>query len=457
MKNYNAYVMHCIKPVFKMGLIAGFLGLAVYASAQADAKVNSCMQQGRQAFVEQNYGRAVAIFEDCQKMDPENEEIYLSLAGIYMTQENLDEAEKYFNAALKIMPRTSPYLSYTYSMLGDIAYKRKQPKQALEMYNKSLEYNAANVNSLVGRGLVLEYDGEATKAAQSYQSASAVEPLNYIARNRLISLEPEYMNDEQILLALKQRYAVTPETTEITDEQRELFGKIHQMEMRRGVDYLKNRQLKVNSEQVVTINKNTNFSRDMLTLSGYNDVKKSVAQDAVNVFQANGIPLESVFELRDLTGEKIFTKESTLTEQGFFVYVGAVNGKKLYLLPGEAVPPSSSVKKKIAQTISKLKQSGYIEATAAEIKHVEEETKCSRQTLQGKLGLVVVPLTKKQSRYFVYGGDVKDTLASGAYYYVMLYRSQRNPRIEAPKNAKIEGYRAWSYTLCLENGELVYE
>ena len=188
MKNYNAYVMHFIKPVFKMGLLAGFLGLAAGASAQTDAKVNSCMQQGRQSFVEQNYGRATAIFEDCLKMDPENEEIYLSLAGIYMTQENLDEAEKYFNGALKIMQRTSPYLSYTYSMLGDIAYKRKQPQQALEMYNKSLEYNAANVNSLVGRGLVLEYDGEATKAAQSYQSASAVEPLNYIARNRLIIL-----------------------------------------------------------------------------------------------------------------------------------------------------------------------------------------------------------------------------------------------------------------------------
>lgn len=450
--------MHSIKHGFNL-ILALTLTLTTGAVfAQTPKKVDSCMQQGRNAFVSQEYAKAVLIFEDCQKMDPQNEEILLSLAGIYMTQEMLDDAEKYFNAALSIMPRTSPYWSYTYSMLGDIAYKRKQPAKALEMYNKSLEYNTANVNSLVGRGLVLEYDGERGKAAESYQSASAVEPLNFIARNRLISLEPDYMSDEQMLVALKQRHAIAPEVTELTEEHRELFGKIHQAELRRGVDYVKNRRIRGENDQVVTINKNTSFSRDMLTLSGYNNLEKSVAQDAVNTFQQIGISLQDVFELRDLTGAKIFTKESTLTEPGFFAYVEALKGRKLYLLPKEDVPPTSAVRKKINTTIENLKKTGYIEITASEMKNIETETKCSRRTMQTKLGLVIVPITKKKSRYFVFAGEnANDSLVGASYYYVMRARAQRNPRIEAPTNTAIERYRAWTYSLCVDNGTLAFE
>ena len=450
--------MHFIKHIFNVALIAVLFGVAGLLCAQTPAKsVDACIAAGRDSFVGQDYAKAIAIFEDCLKMDPQNEEVILSLAGIYMTQENLDEAEKYFVGALSAMPRTSPYWSYTYSMLGDIAYKRKQPLKALEMYNRSLEYNAANVNSLVGRGLVLEYDGDSSKAAASYQSASAVEPLNFIARNRLISLEPEYLTDEQILLALKQRYAVAPEVTELTEENRELFNKIHQAEQRRGVDYLKNRHLRTNTEQVVTINKNTSFSRDMLTLNGYNALEKSVGQDAVNTFQKIGIPLQDVFELRDLKGAKIFTKESTLTETGFFAYVEALKGRKLYLLPKEEIPPASAVRKKINQTIANLQKSDYIEISLKELKYIESETKCSRRTLQMKLGLVIVPVTKKTGRYFVFAGDAKDGLIGGAFYYTMLGRSQKNPNVKIPKNAKIENYRAWSYSLCADNGALIYE
>lgn len=450
--------MHSIKHGFNLVLAFALMLTAGTLFAQTQKRVDACIEEGRGSFVGQDYAKAVAIFEDCLKMDPKNEEVLLSLAGIYMTQEKLDDAEKYFNAALGVMQRTSPYRSYTYSMLGDIAYKRKQPAQALAMYNKSLEYNAANVNSLVGRGLVLEYDGERTKAAESYQSASAVEPLNFIARNRLISLEPDYMTDDQILVALKQRYAIAPEVNELTDEQRELFAKIHQAEQRRGVDYVKNRRIRGEGDQVVTINKNTSFARDMLTLSGYNNLEKSVAQDAVSTFQQIGIPLQDVFELRDLSGVKIFTKESTLTETGFFAYVEALKGRKLYLLPKEEIPPSSAVRKKIDTTIENLKKTNYIEITLSEVKNIESETKCSRRTLQTKLGLVVVPITKKKARYFVFAGEnANETLVGGSYYYTMLFRSKRNPRIQVPVNSTIEKYRAWSYSLCLDNGALVFE
>ena len=195
----------------------------------------------------------------------------------------------------------------------------------------------------------------------------------------------------------------------------------------------------------------------MLTLSGYNTLEKSVAQDAVNTFQQVGVPLQDVFELRDLNGVKIFTKESTLTENGFFAYISALKGQKLYLLPKEEIPPTSAVRKKIKQTIANLKKSDYIEITASELKNIETETRCSRRTLQTKLGLVIVPMTKKTGRYFVFAGKDDNSLKTGAYYYTMLNRAKKNPSARIPQNDRIENYRAWSPSLCADNGTLVFE
>ena len=157
----------------------------------------------KEQFAKAQYPQAAQSFKQCLVLDEQNVDAHLSLAGVLLTQEQLTEAQQHFELALKNMTRTSPYWSYTYSMLGDIALRRKQHKEALNMYQNSLQYNPANVNSLIGKGVVLEFDGNQQGAAQAYQSALAVEPLNIIARQRLINLEPEYLTDEEILTALK--------------------------------------------------------------------------------------------------------------------------------------------------------------------------------------------------------------------------------------------------------------
>ena len=137
-----------------------------------------------------HYEQAVHTFTHCLTLDPNNVDAHLSLAGALLTQNDLSGAKAHFETALKNMPRTSPYWSYTYSMLGDIALKQRDANQAFSFYSKSLEYNTANVNSLIGKGVILETRGNYQGAAEAYTSALAVEPLNVIARQRLINLEP---------------------------------------------------------------------------------------------------------------------------------------------------------------------------------------------------------------------------------------------------------------------------
>lgn len=424
-------------------------------AAGSKQNLSACLESGKKEYAAKEYLKAQETFVRCLKMDQNNVEAQLSLAGVLLTQDDLDGAEKYFTAATRSMKRNSPYWSYTYSMLGDIALKKQKNDEALQMYSKSLEYNAANVNSLVGKGVIVEYQGDKQGASEYYRSAVAVEPLNLIARKRLINLEPEYLTNDEMLMALKQRYAVSPDTKELTEEDRSLFEKIHQAEQRRGIDYLKNKYLKVPSDYVVTINKGTGFEREMLTLAGYQAMEKSIGQDAIAVFQKVGVPMQSVFDLRNMKGEKIFTPESTLTESGFYVYTEALRGRKAFLLPNESVPPTQEFLEKLAARVEEIKKAGYVEITRSEYKMIQNQTKCSDETLRSKLGVYVLPVNKNEKRFFVLARQTSDPKKGVPYYYLMAAHAKRNPKIKVPYNSMVESYSYYGYTVCLEDGDLL--
>ena len=444
--------MQLLKRFFNVSIVA-VLGVTPVQAAQTLAQ---CLEQGKAQYEAQNYNAAASTFATCVKLDNSSVDAHLSLAGALLTKEDLKGAQTQFEEALQHMQRNSPYWSYTYSMLGDIALKQKENKKALSLYAKSLTYNAANVNSLIGKGVILEAQGDKQGAAEAYTAALAVEPLNVIARKRLISLEPDYMTDEEILTALKQRYAVKPEQKELTEKNRALFEKIHWAEAHKGVDYLKNKYGKNTKEYIVTLNQGTDFARDLLTLNGYNTLQKSIGQDAVVVFQRMNIPIQDVFALRNKEGKPVFTKESTLTDEGYVVYTHALAGKKEFLLPNQAIPPTPAQVQKANQRAKNLLSKGYAEISRSELKMVETQTLCSEDTLKDKLGVVYLPVTKERHRYFVPVKDASE-LKNVPYFYVMQARHKRNPKVEVPKNELVEYYKFYGYTVCLSDGNLTLE
>lgn len=150
--------MRYLKPYSKLVLLLGGL-VCVPGTLQAAQTLAACLEEGKTHYMAHQLGPAQRTFERCLQLDGQNVDAHLSLAGVLLTQEDLSGAQIHFEEALKHMKRTSPYWSYTYSMLGDIALKQRNQKQALVMYSKSLEYNTANVNSLIGKGIILEAQG----------------------------------------------------------------------------------------------------------------------------------------------------------------------------------------------------------------------------------------------------------------------------------------------------------
>jgi len=429
-----------------------FLAAVGYA-ANTPVTLSGCLAEGKVFFKNKEYQKASEKFTQCVKLNPSDIDAQLSLAGALLTQEKLNEAEEHFSAALKNMDRTSPYWSYTYSMLGDIALKQRKNDVALNMYSKSLAYNMANVNSLIGKGLIEQYQGNKKAAADLFNSALAVEPLNLIARKWLINLEPDYFSDEEILTALKQRYAVAPETRTLTEKDKDLFFHIHLAEQRSGVEYLKNKFPHLPQGYIVTLNKGSYFARDLLTLDGYQAMQKQLGQDAVNLFQNVGVPAKDLFRLRTTKGKPIFDANSYLTDEGFYAYLETFRGKKGYLLPEEEVAPSQAVLKKVEAAARRLHNDGYTEISFAELKMLEKETLCSRETLKDRMGVYFLPVTKKTYRFFVKTQDSEETKTI-AYYYVMKNRAKKNPSITVPTNSVVESLRYFHghNTVCLSDG-----
>ena len=416
-------------------------------SVGATNELNACIEQGKSEFAAQNYAQAKHTFTRCLTLDEQNEEVLLSLGGVCLTQEELPQAREYFLAALKQMKRTSPYLSYTYSMLGDIALKQKQNKTALEYYNRSLSFNQAYTNSLVGKGIITEELGDKKAAAEVYKTALAVEPLNVVARERLTALEPVYFSNEEMLEALKQRYAVKPDQENLTEEDRTLFLQIHSAEQQGALDYLKEKYKKVPADYTTTLFEGSSISREVLTLAGYEAARKGQAQDAIVLFEKSGISVKDIFELRDLKGQKIFLPDSTLTDSGVEIYKEALKGKRMFLLPSEDVPLTQAERQKLAARINGLNQRGYMEISRKELEMLKSETNCKEEVLRQSLGLYVLQISKHRRRYFVLS-NATDAHKGLAWYYVATERAKRNPSIKVPSNKLASSYKSIDFTVC---------
>jgi len=451
--------MEFSKPSFKL-LWVSLLCMAVAPIGRA-GDVQDCMQDGKILFNNQQLERARQKFVQCTQQDPSNPDTYLSLAGVLLRQNNAADAEKQFLKALTKMKEDSPYFSYVYSMLGDLALKQQKNAQALGWYDKSLSVSEGNVNSLIGKGIVTESAGQYKDAAAAYEKALSFEPANAVAHKRLLQLEPFYFSDEQLLNALLQRHALpATEKIQITDKERALFRHIHLAEQRRGVDYLRNKLQKLPPEYVVTLYKDTPFERNILTLEGYNILQKYLGQDAVAAFEQAQIPAKDIFSLRDLKGANVFDQNGYLTDEGYYVYLNAVKGKKTYLLPYEDVAPTEKELQRAQRAIEQLKQQGYVEITRSEYNKVQEVTLCSEETLKEKMDVRTVSVTKHRARYMVLSKEpsARQAIKTVPYYFVMLERSKKNPSVKVPRNSFIEYSKIMGISsICLDDGNLLSE
>ena len=414
----------------------------------------SCLENSRKFFNKKDHIAAEHALEKCSKAEKANPNVQISMGGIKLLLAKYDEAEKYFNAALKTMPKNSPYFAYVYSNLGDIATQKRQNKKAMDYYQKSLTYQPEDVNSLVGYGYALEKAGDKGSAITYYKKALDVDFSNLAARKNLIRLEPESLSDKEKLDALKDRNIIAPESEIFTPEDIETLKKILKAERGSAIDYLTLKfGVTLPEGSIFERNPDTFYSRKMLTLSGYNLLMNKLSNEAKSYFLEKNIAIADLFALKDLNGKPLFNTEGILTEEGLLAYNKTLKGKKAYLLPGEK---PAVTKQKEDEIVRQYISQGYEEVTRMEFQYVEDETKCSENTLVNNLKCRTLG-DGADKRYFVLSRE--DTMIPFSIPYMLVeeYREMygKNNKNNAPVYKSTFGEKQRGInSVCNEKGEL---
>ncbi|MBQ4493651.1 MAG: tetratricopeptide repeat protein [Elusimicrobiaceae bacterium] len=416
-------------------------------------QTNNCLEKSKEFFEQKEYTYAQKTLETCLKNNPKDVDILVSLGGVCMKQNNYDDALKYFKESLKNMTKQSPYASYVYTRIGDLYTHKQDFARASKYYEASLTFEPANINSLVGKGICEEKQGNIQKAAQYFKKALAVDFTNLIARERLISLEPQRLSHEELISTMKERNILDPNAIDYQETDLDLLNKMIKAEKDNAITYLNNKYNgKIPPGLIVEQYPGKIYSRKMLSYSGYKDLMFLLSKDAINYFINQGVYKSEMLKLRDLNGNNIFDKKGFLTDEGLLAYTYSLNGQKAYLLPSEPLPSGS---KKAEMMVQQLLRQGYTEITTSEYAYLIETSRCSEKTLTQKLAVKIVPAAPGKNRFLVLVPPVKiNKMAEYPYNIVMDRRKQKKDSSNTPVYTTTFGSGGIKTHLCKEDGTL---
>jgi len=403
--------------------LAAFLFLSLLTCAGAQ---DNCIARGKQLFSEGEYIQAEAALKACvaaQKTPDGN--AYISLAGVQMVLGKFAEAETNFKTALRALPPKSPYIAYVNSLLGDIAMRKPDLKEAAFFYSAALRAEPGNINALVGRGITEEKAGRTEEAAEYYRRALAVDFTNIVARERLIAMEPDILKYDELLAMLKERNITDPSSPGFSPEDEALLRKMIQAEKDSGIEYLASKYHgRIPDGFIVERDRGKIYVRKMLTRTGYQELINQLSRDAKQFFLAKDILPGNIFKLKDFDGNEVFNDEGNLTDAGLAVYTKGLYGQKAYVQPGELLPRTQ---KEIDDLVKLYLRQGYSEISTPEFLHLMRHTQCSEQTLVKDAQVRVININNRQKRIFVVSDPKReDAPAILPWQYVLEFRREYN-------------------------------
>lgn len=391
-------------------------------SAQ-QAELGRCISSGQELFASGKNAESEAQFRKCLDIQPADENSRISLAGVLMVQNKLDESRREFELVSRMLAANSPLRAYSFSRLGDIAMKQGATPDAAGFYRQAIAVDPNDVNAQVGLGRCLEISGDMPGAHAAYGKGLSLEPGNPVAHDGLRRTETFVMTDPEILTELKERKAVASAKKELAPQDKELFNQMRSAEEMGAVDYLKRKLNRLPPTYICEKTVSAGDLRLMLTWTGYVIYRRQLTKDSLAFFERKGLPLKTIMQLKDMKGQPLFEKGGLLSYDGMQVYYYALIGEKRYLLPSDPLPPEAvALLSAEDQRIVALRKEGYMEINAMEYGWLLRYTDCSEETFTGELSGKIITMPNKEQRYFIDSlGNKGDNGAFG--HAIMKYRN----------------------------------
>ncbi len=155
--------------------------------------------------------KAAAQFQAAQKLDPNSEEVVLSMARLYSEQGNLPKAAKTI-AEVPVADR-SPRMNFA---LGNIYDQLKQPKDAAKAYAAAVSEDPDNTDAKRGLAAALQASGQMDAAGKIYGQILGSDPQDAQSLIREADIQRQQGHYEQALATLKKAEALVSDNLELS-------------------------------------------------------------------------------------------------------------------------------------------------------------------------------------------------------------------------------------------------
>lgn len=155
--------------------------------------------------------KAEAEFKEAQKIDPNSEEVVLSIARLYSEQGDLARAAK----VIEGVPADDRSARMDFALAG-IYDQLKQPKNAVKAYRAAVEDDPDNTDAKRGLAAALASSGQMDEAAKIYAQILGSDPQDAQALIREADIQRQQGHYEQALATLKKAQALVSDNVELS-------------------------------------------------------------------------------------------------------------------------------------------------------------------------------------------------------------------------------------------------
>ena len=155
--------------------------------------------------------KAEAEFKAAQKIDPNSEEVVLSIARLYSEQGDLVRAAK----VIEGVPADDRSARMDFALAG-IYDQLKQPKNAVKAYRAAVEEDPDNADAKRGLAAALSASGQMDEAAKVYAQILGSDPEDAQALIREADIQRQQGHYEQALATLKKAQSLVSDNVELS-------------------------------------------------------------------------------------------------------------------------------------------------------------------------------------------------------------------------------------------------
>ncbi|HEX5284124.1 MAG TPA: tetratricopeptide repeat protein [Bryocella sp.] len=155
--------------------------------------------------------KAETEFKAAQKIDPNSEEVVLSIARLYSEQGDLTRAAKVIDG----VPADDRSARMDFALAG-IYDQLKQPKNAVKAYRAAVEEDPDNTDAKRGLAAALTASGQMDEAAKVYAQILGSDPEDAQALIREADIQRQQGHYEQALATLKKAQGLVSDNTELS-------------------------------------------------------------------------------------------------------------------------------------------------------------------------------------------------------------------------------------------------